>query len=49
MDLGYALETDLKKSIFLPMKWNVEGEGEPVYVSVALVDVDIFSVINKNH
>lgn len=46
MDLGYALETDLKKSIFLPMKWNVEEEGEPVY---ALVDVDIFSVINKNH
>lgn len=32
----------------LPMDWNVEGGGKAIYVAIALVSVNIFSMSNRN-
>ena len=47
--LGICCEDRSEKFYFLPIDWNVVGDGKAVYVAIALVCIDIFSVINRSH
>lgn len=47
--LGICCEDRSKKFYFLPMDWNVVGDRKAVYVTIALVCIDVFSVINRNY